>query len=80
MACDSSKIARSQTPRSSVGSVRVQTEAKIIEVPALSSEQALQVVPRRLSNPTAEVKALSVGEAKDDDCHDEYEGESSSFT
>ena len=51
-----------------------------IEVPALSSEQALQEVPRRLSNPTAEVEALSAGEAKDNDCDDEYEGESSSFT
>ena len=51
-----------------------------IEVPALSSEQALQAVPRRLSNPAAEVEALSVGEAKDDDCDDEYERENSSFT
>ena len=51
-----------------------------IEVPALSSEQALQAVPPRLSNPTAEVEALSAGEATDDDCDDEYKGESSSFT
>ena len=37
-----------------------------IEVPALSTEQALQTVPRRLSlsNPTAEVAALSAGEAE----------------
>ena len=34
-----------------------------IEVPALSTEQALQTVPRCLSNPTAEVAALSAGEA-----------------
>ena len=34
-----------------------------IEVPALSTEQALQAVPRRLSNPKAEVAALSAGEA-----------------
>lgn len=47
-----------------------------IEVPALSTEQALQAVPRRLSNPTAEVVALSVGEGKDDDTCDEYEEES----
>ena len=51
-----------------------------IEVPALSAEQALQAVPRRLSNPTAEVVALSAGGEKDDDACDEYEGESSSFT
>ena len=34
-----------------------------IEVPALSTEQALQAVPRRLFNPKAEVAALSAGEA-----------------
>ena len=34
-----------------------------IEVPALSSEQALQVVSRRLSNPKADVAALFAGEA-----------------
>ena len=34
-----------------------------VEVPALSTEQALHSVPRRLSNPKAEVAALSAGEA-----------------
>ena len=34
-----------------------------IEVQALSTEQALRAVPRRLSNPKAEVAALSAGEA-----------------
>ena len=34
-----------------------------IEVPALSTEQALQAVPRHLSYPKAEVAALSAGEA-----------------
>ena len=35
-----------------------------IEVPAPSTEQALQAVPRRHSNPKAEVAALSAGEAR----------------
>ena len=50
------------------------------EVPALSTEQALQAVPRRLSNPKAEVAALSAGEAGHADeagvdaHYDEYAG------
>ena len=55
-----------------------------IEMPALSTEQALPAVPRRLSNPTAEVAALSAGEAGfageagvDAAC-DEYAGEAES--
>ena len=55
-----------------------------IEVPALSTEQALQVVPRRLSNPKVEVAALSAGEAASageagvDAPYDEYAGEAGS--
>ena len=55
-----------------------------IEVPALSTEQALQAVPRRLSNPKAEVAALSAGEAGSggeagmDAAYDEYAGETGS--
>ena len=53
-----------------------------IEVSAPAMEQALQAVPRRLSNPMAEVEALfaggaeSAGEAKEDGAYnDEYAGE-----
>ena len=55
-----------------------------IEVPALSTEQALQAVPRRLSNPKAEEAALSAGEAGSadeagvDTAYDEYAGEAGS--
>ena len=55
-----------------------------IEVPALSTEQALQAVPRRLSNPKAEVSALAAGEAGSageagvDTTCDEYAGEAGS--
>ena len=55
-----------------------------IEVPTLSTEQALQAVPRRLSNPKAEVAALfageagSAGEAGVDAAYDEYAGEAGS--
>ena len=49
------------------------------EVPALSTEQASQAVPRRLSHPRAEVVANSTGEAENGDAYDEYEGESSSL-
>ena len=62
------------------------------EVPALSTEQALQAVPRRLSNPKAEVAALSAGGAGSagsagvdsaydeyvDSAYDEYAGEAGS--
>ena len=60
------------------------TEHIPIEVPALSTEHALQAVPRRLSNPKAEVAALSAGEAGSSgeagvDVHyDEYAGEAGS--
>ena len=55
-----------------------------IKVPALSTEQALQAVPRRLSNPKAEVAALSAGEAGSADeagveaPYNEYAGEARS--
>ena len=52
-----------------------------IEVPALSNEQALQAVPRRLSNPKAEVTALaagSAGSAAVDAAYDGYAGEAGS--
>ena len=42
-------------------------------VPAPSAEQALRTVPRRLSNSTAEVVALSAGEENGDDACNEYE-------
>ena len=51
-----------------------------IQVPALSTEQTLQAVPRRLSNPKAEVAVLSAGEAGSaseagvDAHYDEYSG------
>ena len=55
-----------------------------IEVSALSTRQALQAVPRRLSNLKAEVAALSAGEAGFageagvDAAYDEYAGEAGS--
>lgn len=50
------------------------------EVPALSDEQAKNALPRRLTNPTAKVVALSSGEeevAKDIDV-DEYAADGAS--
>ena len=55
-----------------------------IEVPALSTEQALQAVPRRSSNPETEVATLSAaeagsaGEAGVDAAQNEYVGEAGS--
>ena len=55
-----------------------------IELPALSTEQALQAVPRRLPNPMAEMAALFAGEAGSageegvDAAYDEYAGEAES--
>ena len=42
------------------------------EVPAMSTEQGLQAVPKRLSNPSKEAESLSVGEVVQDDNGDDY--------
>ena len=55
-----------------------------MKVPALSPDQALQAVPRKLSSPKAEVAVLSageagsVGEAGVDAAFNEYAGEAGS--
>ena len=42
------------------------------EVPALSTEQALQVVPKRLSDPRPEIEDLSSTDTEQDNDFDEY--------
>ena len=42
------------------------------EVPALSTEQGLEAVPKRLSNPRKEAESLSLGQVVQDDNGDDY--------